>query len=71
MTALISLLQSIVVLVSAVSIAQLVRGMFYLSLLTGFVMFFRPLLVGIARALVLTVRPRRPKNLLHGTASGT
>jgi hypothetical protein len=33
----------------------------YLALLGGTAMFFRPLLVGIGRALVLTVRPRRTK----------
>ncbi|MEH6433435.1 hypothetical protein [Massilia sp. DD77] len=33
----------------------------YLSLLGGALMFFRPLLVGIGRALFLTVRPRRSK----------
>ncbi|MBQ5950395.1 hypothetical protein [Massilia sp. ST3] len=33
----------------------------YLSLLGGTLMFFRPLLVGIGRALFLAVRPRRSK----------
>lgn len=33
----------------------------YLALLGGTLMFFRPLLVGIGRALLLTVRPRRSK----------
>ena len=32
-----------------------------LALLGGMAMFFRPLLVGIGRALLLTVRPRRTK----------
>jgi hypothetical protein len=45
-------------LVSAVSLAQVVRGLFSMSALAGFVMMFRPLLTGIARALVLAVRPR-------------
>jgi hypothetical protein len=44
--------------VSAVSFAQVVRGLFSMSALAGFVMVFRPLLTGIARALLLAVRPR-------------
>ena len=35
-----------------------------LALLGGTAMFFRPLLVGIGRALFLTVRPRRSKDEL-------
>jgi hypothetical protein len=38
--------------------------MVQLTLLGGLVMFFRPLLVGIARALVLVVRPRPTKDEL-------
>jgi hypothetical protein len=53
-----SLIQAASAFVSAVSFSQVVRGVFSLSALTGFVMFFRPLLVGIARALALAVRPR-------------
>jgi hypothetical protein len=52
-----TLFQATGAIVPAVSIAQFVRGLFTLSALVGFVMFFRPLLTGIARALVLTVRP--------------
>ena len=40
------------------SIADLVRGALVLSLLVSLLMFFRPLLSGLVRALVLTVRPR-------------
>jgi hypothetical protein len=40
---------------------QLLTGMVQLILLGGLLMFFRPLLVGIARALVL-VRPRPTKD---------
>jgi hypothetical protein len=44
-------------------IADLAIGALALALLAGLVMFFRPLLSGLVRALVLTVRPRRlPKS---------
>lgn len=39
-------------------IADLVRAALVLSLLASLLMFFRPLLSGLLRALVLTVRPR-------------
>jgi hypothetical protein len=61
MPAIASLLHSAAVFLSAFSFAQVVRALFSLLTLTGFVMFFRPLLTGIARALVLTVRPRAAK----------
>jgi hypothetical protein len=38
--------------------------MVQLTLLGGLLMFFRPLLIGIARALVLVVRPRPTKDEL-------
>jgi uncharacterized membrane protein len=53
-----SLLQATGAFVAAVSFAQVMGGVFSLAALTGFAMFFRPLLVGIARALALAVRPR-------------
>jgi hypothetical protein len=40
------------------SVAELVRAALVLSLLASLLMFFRPLLSGLLRALVLTVRPR-------------
>jgi hypothetical protein len=43
---------------------QLLTGMVQLILLGGLLMFFRPLLVGIARALVLVIRPRPTKDEL-------
>ncbi len=43
---------------SALPLAQAGRLLFTVSVLVAFVMFFRPLLVGIVRALMLTVRPR-------------
>lgn len=70
MSAVTTFIQASGSLVSAVSVAQLARGLLSLSLFSGFVMFFRPLLVGIARALMLTVRPRRPKTILRDTPSG-
>jgi len=44
--------------------AHLLLAMVQLTLLGGVLMFFRPLLVGIARALVLVVRPRPTKDEL-------
>jgi hypothetical protein len=40
------------------SIATILRGALMLSLLASLLMFFRPLLSGIVRALVLAVYPR-------------
>lgn len=53
-----SLIHSAAAVLSALSFAHLVRALFILSAATGFFMFFRPLLSGIARALLLAVRPR-------------
>ena len=50
--------------VLAVPFTQLLTGMVQLVLLGGVLVFFRPLLVGIARALVLAVRPRPTKDQL-------
>jgi hypothetical protein len=50
--------------VTALPFAQLLTSMVQLTLLGGVLMFFRPLLVGIARALVLVVRPRPTKDEL-------
>lgn len=49
---------------TAVPFSQLVLVMVQLTLLGGVLMFFRPLLVGIVRALVLVVRPRPTKDQL-------
>jgi hypothetical protein len=49
---------------TALPFAQLLVSMIQLTLLGGVLMFFRPLLIGIARALVLVVRPRPTKNEL-------
>jgi len=38
-----------------------VTNFLLLALLGSFLMFFRPLLSGLVRALVLTVRPRLPR----------
>lgn len=46
---------------SAVTYGQVFSTTIYVALLAGLVLFFRPLLVGIGRALYLTVRPRRSK----------
>jgi len=42
-------------------IADVLRLVLMLALAASFVLFFRPLLSGIVRALVLTVRPRIAK----------
>jgi len=47
--------------VTALPFTHLLLCMVQLTLLGGVLMFFRPLLVGIARALVLVVRPRLTK----------
>ena len=49
---------------SALPFMQLFTSMVELVLLGCLLMFFRPLLVGIARALVLVVRPRLTKDEL-------
>ena len=49
---------------TAVPFSHLVLVMVQMTLLGGVLMFFRPLLVGIARALVLVVRPRPTKDEL-------
>jgi len=50
--------------VMALPFAHLLVCMVQLTLLGGLVMFFRPLLVGIARAVMLVVRPRPTKDAL-------
>jgi hypothetical protein len=50
--------------VTALPFAHLLGCMVQLTLLGGVVMFFRPLLIGIARALMLVVRPRPTKDEL-------
>jgi hypothetical protein len=50
--------------VMALPFTQLLLCMVQLTLLGGVLMFFRPLLVGIVRALVLVVRPRPMKDEL-------
>jgi len=46
---------------AAMPYGQVFSTTMYLALLGGLILFFRPLLVGIGRALYLTVRPRRSK----------
>ena len=50
--------------VMALPFTHFLLAMVQLTLLGGILMFFRPLLVGIARALVLVVRPRPTKDEL-------
>lgn len=47
--------------VAAVPVGDVLRTATGLALVGGVAMFFRPLLVGIGRAAVLTIRPRPPK----------
>lgn len=46
---------------AGVQIFPLVRGVFSVAAVAGLLVFFKPLLVGIARALFLVVRPRLTK----------
>ncbi len=46
---------------TAVPVTDVARSVFNVALVGGGLVFFRPLLTGIGRALVLTVRPRRPR----------
>lgn len=50
--------------VTALPFTQVLTGMVQLTLLAAVLVFFRPLLVGIARAVVLVVRPRPTKDEL-------
>lgn len=47
--------------VAAIPVGDVLRTATGLALAGGAAMFFRPLLVGIGRAAVLTIRPRPPK----------
>lgn len=47
--------------VATVPYGQVFSTTMYVALLGGLILFFRPLLVGIGRALYLTVRPRRSR----------
>jgi len=46
---------------AGVQIFPLVRGVFSLAAVAALLVFFKPLLVGIARAMLLVVRPRLTK----------
>lgn len=46
---------------AAVPVGLVLRSATGIALLGGAAMFFRPLLVGIGRAALLTLRPRPPK----------
>ena len=46
---------------AGVPVFPLVRGALSFAALGGLLMFFKPLLVGVLKALVLVVRPRRTK----------
>ena len=46
---------------AGVQIFPLIRGVVSLAAVAGLVVFFKPLLVGIARAALLVVRPRLTK----------
>lgn len=61
MSASLTLIQTAGAAVAAVPVGQVLRTASGLALLGGLAMFFRPLLVGIGRAALLTVRPRPPK----------
>lgn len=48
----------------ALPVGRLLLATVQLTVLGGVLVFFRPLLTGIARAMVLTVRPRPTKDVL-------
>jgi ABC-type Co2+ transport system permease subunit len=54
---------------TAMPFSQLLMSLVHLTLLGGLLMFFRPLLTGIARALVLLVRPHPGRRAIK--AKGT
>jgi len=64
MSSALTLIQTAGAALAAVSVGEVLRTTAGLALLGGVAMFFRPLLVGIGRAAVLTVRPRPPKTYL-------
>lgn len=64
MSASLTLIQTAGAAVAAVPVGQVLRTASGLALLGGVALFFRPLLVGIGRAALLTVRPRPPKTHL-------
>lgn len=47
--------------IAAAPLADVARSVFNVAALGGLIVFFRPLLTGIGRALVLTVRPRKSR----------
>lgn len=61
MSATASLLQTVVAGAANTPVFVLVRALITLTILAGLIMLFRPLLGGIARALVLVVRPHHSK----------
>jgi len=60
---------SLVQVASAVPYSLVFSMTIYLALFGGIALFFRPLLVGIGRALYLTVRPRRSKSPVAASAT--
>lgn len=56
-----SALSPLIQTVSTLPLLSIVRAALSVSAFTGIVMFFKPLLIGIVRALVLLVKPRRSK----------
>jgi len=58
--------------IATVPVAEVVHGVFNVAVVGAALVFFRPLLSGIGRALVLTVRPRRtPMQLAKLRAKAT
>lgn len=53
-----NLFHSATALISTFPVADVARDVFNVAAVGGLVVLFRPLLTGIGRALVLTVRPR-------------
>jgi hypothetical protein len=54
-----NLLHTATTFITTVPVADVAHGVFNVAVTGAALVFFRPLLTGIGRALVLTVRPRR------------
>lgn len=61
MSTTVSLLQTVLSAAANVQIWPLVRGIASLSAIAALILLFKPLLIGIARALILVVNPRLTK----------
>jgi hypothetical protein len=64
MSSTLTLIQTAGTALAAMPLGQVFRTATACALAGGVAMFFRPLLVGVVRATVLTLRPRPPKTMV-------